>query len=92
MKVGTLQCRSGNLGNGAFSLNILGFEFRCSVGNAVLNTVVVALRYAKEAWMELSDSTRVEFIEDTIGAPRDENNDLTKCAVNTCLFLLVHWH
>ena len=48
-------------------------------------TVVVALGYAKEALLELSDATGVEYIEDTIGAPRDRNNDLTKCAVNTCL-------
>ena len=47
--------------------------------------VVVALGYAKETLVELSDATGVECIEDTIGAPRDRNNDLTKCAVNTCL-------
>ena len=53
---------------------------------------MVALEYAIEGLVELSDATGVEYIEDTIGAPRDRNNDLTKCAVNTCLFLLVNWH
>ena len=47
--------------------------------------VVVLLKYATEALVELSDATGIEYIEDTIGAPRDRNNDLTKCAVNTCL-------
>ena len=46
---------------------------------------MVALEYANEALVELSDATGVECFEDTIGAPRDWNNDLTKCAVNTCL-------
>ena len=53
--------------------------------DSLLTNVVVALKYATEALVELSDATGVEYIEDTIGAPRDRNNDLTKCAVNTRL-------
>ena len=45
----------------------------------LLTNVVVALEYAIEALVELSDATGVEYIEDTIGAPRDGSNDLTKC-------------
>ena len=38
--------------------------------------VVVALEYAIEALVELSDATGVKYIEDTFGALRDGNNDL----------------
>ena len=48
--------------------------------------VVVALRHAIEALAELSDSIGGNFVGDTIGAPKDRNNDLTKCVVNTSLF------
>ena len=47
--------------------------------------VVVALEYAIEALVELSDATGVTCVEDTFGAPRDESNDLTKCT-----FILVY--
>ena len=43
--------------------------------------VVVALGYAKEALVELSDATGVIYIEDTFGAPRDGNNDLDQMLV-----------
>ena len=41
----------------------------------------------REAFVELSDSTGVKFVGDTIDAPREWNNDLTKYAVNSSLFL-----
>ena len=41
-----------------------------------MTNVVVALEYAIEAMMELSDATGVSDIEDTFCAPRDGNNDL----------------
>ena len=37
---------------------------------------MVALEYAIEAMVELSDATGVNYIEDTFDAPRDGNNDL----------------
>ena len=46
---------------------------------------MAALEHAKEALVELSDSTVVKFDRDTFGAPRDESNDLTKCT-----FILVY--
>ena len=49
--------------------------------------VVVALRLAIEALVELSDSTGDKFVRDTFDAPRERNKDLTKRAVNTSLFL-----
>ena len=48
---------------------------------------MVALEIAIETLEELSDSTGVKLIGDTIGAPREWNNDLTKYAVNSSLFL-----
>ena len=53
---------------------------------------MVALGYAKEALVELSDATGVEYIEDTIGAPRDGSNDLTKCKLILVYSLNEHFH
>ena len=41
--------------------------------------VVITLEIATEALAEQSDSTGVTLIEETLGAPRERNNDLTKC-------------
>ena len=41
--------------------------------------VVITLWIATEALAEQSDSTGVTLIEDTLGAPRERNKDLTKC-------------
>ena len=41
--------------------------------------VVITLEIATEALAEQSDSTGVTFIEETLGAPRERNKDLTKC-------------
>ena len=53
---------------------------------------MVALEYAIEALVELSDATGVTYIEDTFGAPRDESNDLTKCMLILVYSLDKHWH
>ena len=48
--------------------------------------VVITLEIATEALVELSDSIAVTLIEDTQGAPREGNKDLTKFEVITSLF------
>ena len=47
---------------------------------------MITLGVATEAKVEQSDSTGVTLVEDTLGAPREGNNDLTKCRVITSLF------
>ena len=44
-----------------------------------MTNVVITLEIATEALAEQSDSTGVTLIEDTQGAPRERNKDLTKC-------------
>ena len=51
-----------------------------------MTNVVITLGIATEALAEQSDSTGVTLIDDTQGAPREGNNDLTKCRVITSLF------
>ena len=41
--------------------------------------VVITLEIATEALAEQSYSTGVTLVEDTLGAPKEGNNDLTKC-------------
>ena len=38
---------------------------------------MIALEVANDALEELGDSTALQEIPDTLGAPREENNDLT---------------
>ena len=47
---------------------------------------MITLGVATEAKVEQSDSTGVTLVEDTLGAPREGNNDLTKCKVISSLF------
>ena len=47
---------------------------------------MITLEIATEALVELSDSIAVTLIEDTQGAPRVGNKDLTKFEVITSLF------
>ena len=53
---------------------------------------MVALDYAIEAIVELSDATGVIFIEGHLGAPRDGSNDLTKCKLILVYSLEEHSH
>ena len=52
-----------------------------------MTNVVITLEIATEALAEQSDSTGVTLIENTLGGPREGNNDLTKCRV-ICFFIL----
>ena len=47
--------------------------------DSLMTNVVITLEIATEALAEQSDSTGVTFIEETLGAPRERNKDLTKC-------------
>ena len=57
--------------------------------DSLMTNVVITLWIANEALAEQSDSTGVTLIEDTQGAPREGNKDLTKCEVITSLFSMV---
>ena len=51
---------------------------------------MVALEVANDALEEQGDSTALQEIPDTLGAPREENNDLTNNDAKLHLFLFMN--